>query len=185
MKKLIAFAFVVFAANFVIANPAAAGNCTTDTACDVSRIQSSRSDYVGPLARTTQDMVCLSVIAYEPTSLVLTDGDQRNRAVVEGKILTSWRVQEDQWHPWVRDSKYVAREICIPRAMLRIGNNPSAGFRPSLTLCNGEYLDEPQRNRSVWRRSEGAPQYLWRERRLPETDPASLLGSRESAKYGL
>jgi len=166
-----------------LASPSIA--CPADTACDVAQIQAGRSDYVGELARTTQDMVGLYALAYEPTSLVLTNGDQRNRAVVQGVILTSWRVQRDQWRPWVRDPQYWVRVIYFPRAMLKVGNNPKAAFRPALTLCNGEYLAEPQRNRSVWRRSEGAPQYLWRERRLPETDPASLLGSQVSEKYGL
>lgn len=167
-----------------MASPAAA-NCKVDSACDASRIAASMSNYRGPLAATTQDMVCIHAVAYEPTALVLADGDQPLGAPVQGEPLTRWRVQRDQWSPWETDPQYVQREICFPRAFLKDGNNPRAGFREALTLCNGEYLDEPLRNRSVFRKSKGVPQFIWSERRVEANDPACLLGSETCARYGL
>jgi len=161
------------------------GSCTADTACDVSRIQDNRSDYRGILAATTQDMVCVHAVAYERTSLVLVDGDQQPGSPVHGDVLTSWRVQESAWKPWAQDSDRWVREICFPRAMLRDGNDPSAPFRDALTLCNGEYLDQPLRHRSVWRSSKGVPEFIHVERRVEADNAACLLGSAECALHGL
>ena len=69
--------------------------CHTDTACDAARIQSNMSDYTGTIAPTTQTMVCVHVLAYEPSELVLAEGDQPAGAAIEGSVVTSWRVQTE------------------------------------------------------------------------------------------
>jgi len=171
------------AANAVVAVATQADACETDTACDAARIQANMPDYVGEQAPTTQTMVCVHVLAYEPTELVLAAGDQPVGQPVTGDVLTSWRVQEGAWQQW-GNTTHVYREICFPRALLFQGNNPNVGFR-DLTLCNGEYLNEPLRNRSVWRASKGVPQYIESVRRVEVDDPACLLGDAECARYGL
>jgi hypothetical protein len=159
--------------------------CTTDTACDVARVQANLSDYRGPLAPTTQTMVCVHALAYEPTELVLANGDQPIGSPVAGHALTTWRVQANQWKRWPQDPAYVYREICFAEALLHVNNDPSAPFRQALTLCNGIYLDQPLRNRSVWRTSDGVPAFISAQRRVEFDDAACLLGTAECARFGL
>ena len=163
----------------------AASACETDTACDAARIQANLSDYRGPVAPTTQTMVCVHALAYEPTELVLANGDQPVGSPVLGHALTKWRVQSNQWKPWPQDSNYVYREICFAEALLHENNDPSAPFRGALTLCNGIYLEQPLRNRSVWRSSKGVPAFISSERRIEFDDAACLLGANECARFGL
>ena len=178
--------FLSLVYGFLLVNQVEAGNCAVgDTACDVARIQGNMADYNGPVAPTTDNMVCLHVVAYEPSSLVIANGDQPVGAVVAGHVVTSWRVQRSAWKPWPRDPRYVYREICFGEALLHQSNNPHASLREALTLCNGEYLNEPLRNRSVWRERKGHLSYLSKVKRIEYDDPACLLGKIECARFGL
>lgn len=174
-------AMVVMTAEEAAAN----GDCQADTACDAARIQANLSDYSGPLRATTQTMVCIHALAYEPTELILANGDQPNGQPVAGHQLTGWRVQTDQWRPWPQDRQFVFREICFPEALLHEGNDPNARFRDALTLCNGIYLDQPLRNRSVFRSRDGVPQYISSQRRVEADDAACLLGNDQCEQFGL
>ncbi len=151
---------------------AQAGCALTDNACQAAQAAAARPDYNGPLAPTTEPMVCLFVVAYAPTELVLYDGPYRRNPGDERVILT-WRVQAGHWSPWARDPSLWARTICIQERLL-------AG-RNTVTLCNGLVVN--QGYHSEWTRDQIA--YLLQVRSLPASDPASLLGTARSAVYGL
>lgn len=185
--KNILFALALVAGGLTFGSVASANEaeCVKHTACDAARIQSNLPEVPGPQAPTTGNMVCVHAVAYEPTELVLADGDQPVGQAVEGDVITKWRVQESQWKRWPLDNRYVYREICFHEALLHVDNDPTKPFREALTLCNGIYLDQPLRNRSVWRTSKGVPAYISRVGRVEFDDAACLLGSAECANFGL
>lgn len=185
MKKLFLALVLIGASLVFFETTAEAGECRFDTACDVARIQANLPEYRGPRKPTTQTMVCVHALAYEPTELVLANGDQPYGAPVAGHVITKWRVQTSQWKPWPRDRRYVYREICFPKALLHEGNDPKQKLRDAVTLCNGVELNQPLRNRSVWRTKDGVPQYIAKVRRVGLADPSCLLGDGLCAEYGL
>ena len=182
MKKLCAAALTLSLLSFGSAADAA---CPVDTACDTARVQANKPEHIGKKAATTQAMVCVHAVAHEKTELVLVDGEQPRGEPVSGDVITSWRTQASKWKSWPTDQQYVYREICFPKAFLRQGNRSDGAFRSALTLCNGTELNQPLRNRSVWRSSKGVPQLIDQKRRIGSSDPACLLGSEICAQYGL
>ncbi len=137
--------------------------CQVGDACDTQRVQTNKPDYVGSLAPTPVDMVCLTALASRPSGLVLAKGRVAPREAVTGKVITSWRQQASLWR---QTSRGYEREICIPARMVR----------GTVTLCNEE-------NRSVWTSSDTS--YLRRVKRIPSDNAACLLGKQRCASLGL
>lgn len=185
MKKFLLALTVVGALLVAFGSPAMAGDCRLDTACDAARVQANLPEYRGKVKATTQTMVCVHALAHEPTELVLANGDQPYGAAVQGHVITKWRTQASQWKPWPSDRRFVYREICFPKALLHEGNDPGRPLRQALTLCNGVELNQPLRNRSVWRTTDGTPQYIAKVRRVGPADSACLLGDELCKAYGL
>ncbi len=144
-------------------SPIFAGSCRVDEACDRQRIAAALPDYTGKKALTPTKMVCVNVLASRPTSLVLAEGRVKEGASVDGRVITSWRVQDSAWSHTKRGYE---REICIPSSFLS----------GTVTLCNEE-------NRSVWNGEVIA--YIKQVRRVPAKDAACLLGKGPCAKFGL
>ena len=170
-----------------VAGPAFAdSHCDKKTqACEDAAEWTGKAPYKGVKAPTTEEMVCLHVIAESPTELILAEGEVEYAQPVDGDVLTRWRPDPGAWRPWSRDSSIVVREICFPRRYLREGSRADGSFRSALTLCNGAEVGEG--NRSVWRERKGHLSYLAKKKRIGEADPACLLGDEENEcpKYGL
>ncbi|MAZ56567.1 hypothetical protein CL653_02145 [bacterium] len=144
--------------------PAFAGDCQRiGDACDTQRVQTSKPDYVGKLAPTPTNVVCLTALATEPSGLVLAEGRVAENEEVTGKVITSWRTQRSLWK---KTAHGYVREICIPSSMVK----------GTVTLCNEE-------NRSIWTTADTA--YLRRVKRIPANNPACLLGKKACAAIGL
>lgn len=136
---------------------------TMTAACERQQIASRLPEVVG-VKITTTNVSCLTVWASQPSALVLAEGRVAAGEAVDGRVITSWRVQTSMWAP--HPSGGYTREICIPTASL-LGE---------MTLCNDE-------NRSVWSNSDVA--YLKRKKRIPASDPACLLGPDVCGQFGL
>lgn len=167
-KIILSSAFIIFGFGAVVVTtaPAIAEECGSRvaTACDTQRVQDNRPDYDGALAVTSQEVVCLSVLATHASALVLAEGEVKAGEEVTGRLMTAWRAQAAAWKP--AGQGLVMREICIPTRLLR----------GTMTLCNEE-------NRSVWRSSDMAA--LRRMKRIPASDPACMLGKDACALMGL
>lgn len=164
MVKILTLLSALFLGSLAFgANPAMA--CAPkDTACLRQQVAEALPEYTGTKAVTTNNVVCLTVWANQPGSLVLAEGRVKTGEAVVGNVITFWRPQASAWskHP----NGGVVREICIPAALLK----------GTVTLCNEE-------NRSIWNGEDVA--YLKRSKRIPSSDPACLLGKEECAKFGL
>lgn len=116
--------------------------------------------YRGPIAPTTQPMVCLSVMAPEPVELVVADGYLKTSAELRNApALLRFREQSHHWH--TRSPNVWLREICLPARLVK-------RHLSGMTICAGEA------GRAL------ATVHLTRlllERRIPETEPACVGGS--------
>lgn len=144
------------------------GTPAVRSACEAANKADSQGPYRGPKAATVEPMVCLYALNYEATELVLVEGSNPT-----GPAIRRWRPSAISWRRWSRDTRLLVGEICIPAAILRQYS--------VVTLCNGKTFGEG--NHSTWR-SRHLRQLL-DKRRIPERDPACLLGKKSCGVYGL